>query len=77
MSIIIVGVGSADFTGMEGLDNLRQENGDEMERDLVEFVAFSKCNENMDDLSSEVLKEIPTSITRYYELIGERPNYGF
>jgi len=39
-----------------------QENGEEIERDLVEFVAFSKFNEDIDGLSSEVLKEIPTSV---------------
>lgn len=77
MSIIIVGVGNADFKGMEGLDNLKQENGDDIERDLVEFVEFSKFNDDMDVLSSEVLREIPDSITRYYELIDGKPNYGY
>jgi len=42
-----------------------QENGEEIERDLVEFVAFSKYNGDIDHLSSEVLKEIPTSVNTH------------
>jgi len=42
-----------------------QENGDYIERDLVEFVEFSKFNGDIDALSSEVLKEIPTSVNTH------------
>jgi hypothetical protein len=42
MSIIIVGVGSADFSGMEALDSDKQllsAGGKTSERDIVQFVA--------------------------------------
>lgn len=44
MSIIIVGVGNADFTAMEFLDGdshrLRSHTGEEAARDIVQFVPF-------------------------------------
>lgn len=44
MSIIIVGVGAADFSAMEFLDSddklLRSPNGDVAARDIVQFVPF-------------------------------------
>uniref|UniRef100_A0A672K4Q8 Copine C-terminal domain-containing protein n=1 Tax=Sinocyclocheilus grahami TaxID=75366 RepID=A0A672K4Q8_SINGR len=47
MSIIIVGVGKADFTDMEILDGddgrLRSITGEPAVRDIVQFVPFRKC----------------------------------
>lgn len=44
MSVIIVGVGSADFTDMEMLDGddgiLRSPKGEPVLRDIVQFVPF-------------------------------------
>lgn len=44
MSIIIVGVGNADFAAMEFLDGdsrvLRSHTGEEAVRDIVQFVPF-------------------------------------
>lgn len=44
MSIIIIGVGNADFTAMEFLDGdssaLRSYTGEEAVRDIVQFVPF-------------------------------------
>ena len=45
-SIIIVGVGSADFSAMDALDCdtglLRDQNGHVAQRDIVQFVPFGK-----------------------------------
>ena len=45
-SIIIVGVGSADFSAMDALDCdtglLRDQSGHVAQRDIVQFVPFSK-----------------------------------
>jgi len=45
-SIIIVGVGSADFSAMDDLDCdtglLRDQDGHVAQRDIVQFVPFSK-----------------------------------
>ena len=46
LSIIIVGVGSADFSRMELLDSdhqpLRDKEGKETKRDIVQFVNFNE-----------------------------------
>lgn len=46
-SIIIVGVGNADFSQMDTLDGdgglLRDSAGNAVLRDLVQFVSFNKC----------------------------------
>ena len=61
-SIIIVGVGDADFSGMEILDSdtgyIRNSSGQEASRDIVQFVEFKSCNQQ-GDLAQEVLSEVP------------------
>ena len=39
LSVIIVGVGSANFASMKQLDNLKLVLGNGVRRDLVEFVS--------------------------------------
>jgi len=49
LSIIIIGVGDADFTDMEILDGdsgLMDHNGVKAVRDLVQFVPFNKFKNN-------------------------------
>lgn len=76
-SIIIVGVGSADFTQMEELDGdggvLRDQSGRPCERDIVQFVKFNECVVR-GNLAEEVLKEIPTQFCGHMEKIGFVPN---
>ena len=65
ISIIIVGVGKADFTSMEHLDGdeipLSNDTGI-VERDIVQFVEFRKYKNNINLLAEEVLKEIPKQV---------------
>ena len=73
MSIIIVGLGSADFTAMEQLDGdsvALTAGGDRAVRDIVQFVPFSKFSSKEgitsgDLLAKEVLAEIPNQIVGY------------
>ncbi|KAL3219719.1 hypothetical protein MRX96_030265 [Rhipicephalus microplus] len=74
MSIIIVGVGSADFSAMEVLDGDVAElssDGRRADRDIVQFVPFRKFEgggswqRNQADLAKEVLAEIPKQVTDY------------
>lgn len=55
MSIIIVGVGGADFSAMEFLDGdngvLRSSSGEAAVRDIVQFVPFRKF-QNVSSLNS-------------------------
>jgi hypothetical protein len=62
-SIIIVGVGSADFSSMNQLDGDGQRLHSSLygraQRDIVQFVQFSECVQ-MGNLAEQVLHEIPT-----------------
>ncbi|RZF34674.1 hypothetical protein LSTR_LSTR013162 [Laodelphax striatellus] len=75
LSVIIVGVGSADFTAMETLDAdrvaLQGANGVRAARDIVQFVPFNKFVSAGDPrtarlrLAREVLAEVPTQFVGY------------
>ena len=71
LSVIIVGIGKADFKNMKILDGdeipLTSSKGEERMRDLVQFVPFSKYQNNAEQLSMEVLAEIPRQIVEYYQ----------
>ena len=80
MSIIIVGIGKADFTLMDQLDGDEEpvvnSRGEPWKRDIVQFVEFEKFKRagivNIGtDLTEEVLKEIPTQVEKYYNFIGK------
>ena len=55
MSLIIVGVGGADFTDMRMLDGddgvLRAPNGEPVKRDIVQFVPFRDFKRVSDSVS--------------------------
>ena len=79
LSIVIIGVGNADFTNMEILDGdkvpLINTFGEIRKRDIVQFVKFNtfkneKGVNDGDELAEEVLKEIPRQIEEYYQFCG-------
>lgn len=76
ISIIIIGIGSADFSNMEILDGddipLSNEKGI-VERDIVQFVEFSKYKNRIELLAEEVLKEVPRQVEDYYR--GKKINF--
>ena len=70
LSIIVVGIGNADFSAMEELDSdncvLTAPSGRKAERDIVQFVPFNQflrtgLNPSVErlHLAREVLREIP------------------
>jgi len=71
LSVIIIGVGRADFTTMNVLDAddnpLVDSRGVKAVRDLVQFVPFLKYESNPEKLAQEVLAEIPRQIVEYYQ----------
>ncbi|CAD8090802.1 unnamed protein product [Paramecium primaurelia] len=77
ISIIIVGVGDADFTNMSILDdddgNLRDSFGKRTQRDLVQFVPFNQFKSNPELLAKNVLQELPDQLVDYMLLIGRKP----
>uniref|UniRef100_A0A669DAJ1 Copine-3 n=1 Tax=Oreochromis niloticus TaxID=8128 RepID=A0A669DAJ1_ORENI len=72
MSIIIIGVGNADFAAMEFLDGdasvLRSSTGEEAVRDIVQFVPFRDFrNAPKETLAKSVLAELPQQVTQYFK----------
>ncbi|XP_019713068.1 copine-3 isoform X1 [Hippocampus comes] len=70
MSIIIVGVGGADFTAMEFLDGddgrLRSLTGEPAMRDIVQFVPFRQFqNAPKEALAKSVLAEVPGQLVEF------------
>lgn len=77
MSIIIIGVGNADFSLMDELDGddgLWNSAGVKCARDLVQFVPFDNFKNSPERLAAEVLEELPTQLVEYKELIKRPPN---
>ena len=72
LSVIIIGVGNADFSSMKELDAderpLINSKGLKAARDLVQFVPFLKYESNPEQLANEVLEEIPKQLMEYYDL---------
>ncbi|XP_039082760.1 copine-7 isoform X3 [Hyaena hyaena] len=71
MSIIIVGVGNADFTDMQTLDGdegvLRSPRGEPALRDIVQFVPFRELKSaSPAALAKCVLAEVPRQVVEYY-----------
>uniref|UniRef100_A0A8C5G6X8 Copine-3 n=1 Tax=Gouania willdenowi TaxID=441366 RepID=A0A8C5G6X8_GOUWI len=78
MSIIIVGVGGADFTAMEFLDgddgNLRSATGEPAMRDIVQFVPFRQFqNAGTAALAQSVLAELPDQVASFFNLFHLKP----
>jgi hypothetical protein len=78
LSIIIVGVGNADFEAMDVLDAddvpLVSRAGETMCRDLVQFVPFNRFSrQHYSVLAAEVLEEVPRQLVEWAELNNIRP----
>ncbi|KAI1243491.1 hypothetical protein IHE44_0001116 [Lamprotornis superbus] len=78
MSIIIVGVGGADFDAMEFLDGddgvLRSSSGEPAVRDIVQFVPFRKFqNSPKEALAQCVLAEVPQQVVNYFSTYKLQP----
>jgi len=77
LSIVIVGVGRADFSNMEVLDaddTPLVSNGKTMERDIVQFVPFRTFQGNPTALAAETLAEIPEQLVSYMSSQKIQPN---
>ena len=74
LSIIIVGIGNADFSTMQNLDDFL-DGEDAAGRDIVQFVEFSKHQHDRQSLTRETLDEVPDQVVDYfYDTNGIRPN---
>ncbi|XP_069740604.1 copine-1-like isoform X2 [Narcine bancroftii] len=78
MSLIIVGVGSADFKAMDFLDGdegvLKSVAGEPVARDIVQFVPFRQFqNAPKEALAQTVLAEVPKQLVSYYKMRNLAP----
>ena len=71
ISVIIIGIGTADFSNMEFLDAddepLYDQNHRKADRDLVQFVPYRNFQNNGQKLAEQVLEEIPRQIVEFYQ----------
>ena len=86
LSLIIVGVGAADFDAMEELDGdvvRLSSNGRFADRDIVQFVPFRDFLNKQPSqsvsaarllLAREVLAEVPGQVVEYMKLKNIKPN---
>jgi len=70
LSVVIVGVGNADFGAMQFLDDAVVGPG---KRDIAQFVEFNKHSHSSVSLTSETLREIPNQLTGYFQSRGVPP----
>ncbi|XP_070784147.1 copine-3-like [Enoplosus armatus] len=77
MSIIIVGVGGADFSEMEFLDSddklLCSPRGDVASRDIVQFVPFRDFQGSSVALAQSVLAELPDQVSSFFNSYKLKP----
>jgi hypothetical protein len=64
LSIVIVGVGAADFGTMRFLDDFGNQPG---HRDIAQFVEFNKHSHSSVELTSETLRELPEQVVSYFQ----------
>ena len=71
ISVIIIGIGNADFSNMDVLDAdedpLYDNNGRKADRDLVQFVPFKGFRNDGQKLAEQVLEEVPRQIVEFYQ----------
>jgi Copine len=78
LSIIIVGVGNADFSSMDVLDAddeplYSQKYRKHMSADIVQFVPFREYENNPMELAKETLEEVPGQMMNYFRSKGITP----
>ena len=62
LSVVIMGVGNADFSRMQFLDNASKPG----KRDIAQFVEFNKHSHSSANLMSETLHAIPDQLVGYF-----------
>lgn len=70
LSVVILGIGDADFSGMEFLDAFDAET--ERGRDITKFVEFNDYK-SYNALTEAVLDEIPEQLVSYFYERGIMP----
>ncbi len=69
LSIVIVGIGTADFSAMQFLDDAAREKPD-----ICQFVEFNKHKHDFNSLTAATLHELPDQLVAYFQRNGINPN---
>ena len=75
-SIIVIGIGNADFANMDILDADDMELVDSHKnpaRDIIQFVRFNKYSKDDGQLAEQVLGEVPEQLVEYMLKNGIKP----
>jgi Copine len=64
LSIVIVGIGNADLSAMQFLDDYQTSTGGG--RDICQFVEFRRYQHNKSALTQATLEEIPNQLVDYF-----------
>ena len=67
LSIVIVGIGNADFSPMQFLDDRKGS------RDICQFVEFRAHQHDKQSLTAATLDEIPDQLVEYYQMNNIQP----
>jgi len=68
LSIIIVGIGSADFSAMQFLDDAARDKPD-----ICQFVEFNQHRHDFNSLTAATLAELPDQLVAYFQRNGIDP----
>ena len=71
LSVVIVGIGNADFSSMQFLDDFETRSG--MNRDIVQFVQFNRHAQDRTSLTRATLEEIPDQLVQFFHKRGIMP----
>lgn len=72
LSIVIVGIGNADFSSMQFLDHINAKHGGN--RDIVQFVPFNQHSHSSQSLTKATLEEIPDQLVSYFQMKNIAPS---
>jgi hypothetical protein len=71
LSVVIVGIGNADFSAMQFLDDFETRHG--YNRDIVQFVEFRHHEFDKMSLTRATLDEIPNQLVQFFHTRGIMP----
>lgn len=69
LSVIIIGIGQADFGGMRFIDDHKTSG----KRDIAQFVEFNQCNSSVQKFTAQSLNELPEQLVGYFTSHGIMP----
>jgi hypothetical protein len=70
LSVVIVGIGQADFSGRRFLDDFETSS----KRDIAQFVEFNAHKNSCQSLTSATLHEIPDQLVKFFTSKGIMPS---